>query len=410
MLEPSGIYAGEKRGAMTRHLPRLIAALFAVPLIVVAAGAGLLAQPAGAAPKATLVVGQICSCTGPEASSLGQTTPIIQAWAKWVNGHGGVDGHSVRVIVMDDGYNPATSIADAHTLVSQDHVIALFDASDEDQAWDSYALAQHVPVLGAQSAIAGYSNPDFFPPGGTLNYLIQSQALLIRKIHQTKVADVYCVELAVCQQGAEQFGSALAKYGAKLVYSEGIGFAAPNFTAQCLAAMQAGAKVLEVGDATAIASKVAMDCVRQGYDPIQINSDGVVAISWLSIPSFNGNVDIEADIPWFVRNSATSEFYAALKKYAPNVLTSPNFGEAGLQTWVTGVEFQAAATGHIQATPTSADILAGLYAFRLNTLGGLSPALTFAKGHPASNSCFFTMGIKNGKFDTPFGLKTVCVK
>ena len=43
--------------------------------------------------KAPIVIGDICSCTGPEASSVAQTTPTIEAWAKYVSAHGGIQGH-----------------------------------------------------------------------------------------------------------------------------------------------------------------------------------------------------------------------------------------------------------------------------------------------------------------------------
>ena len=45
---------------------------------------------------------------------------------------------------------------------------------------------------------------------------------------------------------------------------KGIGFAAPNYTAQCLAAKQAGATAMSVGDASSIVVKVAQDCATQG--------------------------------------------------------------------------------------------------------------------------------------------------
>ena len=61
--------------------------------------AGLMSQPAGAKTLAPLAVGDICSCTGPEASTIAQTSPTALAWASSVNAQGGIDGHKVEVIV-----------------------------------------------------------------------------------------------------------------------------------------------------------------------------------------------------------------------------------------------------------------------------------------------------------------------
>ena len=127
---------------------------------------GAFGQPAGASgSKAPLIIGDLCSCTGPEASTISQTTNVVQAWASSVNAKGGIDGHKVQIIVKDDGYNPTTSLADAQAFVQQNHVIAIFDNSDEDGVWATYIKSQHVPVIGATEANTGYQNPDFFPPG-----------------------------------------------------------------------------------------------------------------------------------------------------------------------------------------------------------------------------------------------------
>ena len=168
---------------------------------------------------------------------------------------------------------------------------------------------------------------------------------------------------------------------------------------------------MSVGDASAIVTKVAMDCATQGYDPTELGADGTVAIAWLAIPAMEGNVDVQADLPWFVHNAATKPMYAALAKYAPGVTTGPNFGEVVIQTWAAGIELQLAAeAGHLSATPTAAEITNGVYALpKGTTLGGIAPPLGgFVKGKPANNTCFYLMGINDGKFVTIDNNKPVC--
>jgi branched-chain amino acid transport system substrate-binding protein len=228
----------------------------------------------------------------------------------------------------------------------------------------------------------------------------------------TKVADVYCAEVAICAQSVPLLSAALKKVGGDLVYSAAIGFAAPNYTAQCLAAKQAGAKGMEVGDASGVVVKVASNCASQGYEPLEFGGDGTVSKSWLTTPGMQGNVDVQPDVPWFVHDAGTKEMYEALDKYAPAVPKGQNFGEVVLQTWIAGAELQlAVASGHLSATPTAAQITADLYSLpKGTTLGGLSPPISFVKGKPASNRCFFLMGINHKKFVTLDGLKPLCVK
>jgi hypothetical protein len=42
------------------------------------------------------------------------------------------------------------------------------------------------------------------------------------------------------------------------------------------------------------------------------------------------------------------------------------------------------------------------------TDGGLNPPLTFVKGKPTTVTCYFTLGIKNGKLTTPDGEMYAC--
>jgi branched-chain amino acid transport system substrate-binding protein len=389
---------------------RLLTALTLAAGLTVAAGS-LSQSAASAASKSQLLIGDLCSCTGPEASTISQTTDVVQAWAKSVNAKGGIDGHQIQITVKDDGYNPATSLADAQALVEQDHVVAILDNSDEDGSWASYIKTAKVPVIGATESDVGYTNSDFFPPGGTFNYSDGAGAVAAQKAGVKKEAALYCVEVAICQQATEQGKALLPKVGIKMVYTAGIGFAAPNYSAECLAAKQSGADAMTVGDASAIVTKVAQNCATQGFTPRELSADGAVAIAWLGVPAMNGNIDVQADLPWFVHNAATKPMYAALAKYAPAVPKGPNFGEVVIQAWAAGVELQLAAeAGKIGATPTAAQITKGLYALpKGTTLNGLSPPISFVKGKPASNNCFYEMGIKKATFVELAGGKPFCV-
>ena len=371
------------------------------------------AAPAGAASSASgVTVADLCSCTGPEASSISQTTATMQAWASWVNSHGGLAGHPVNLVVLDDGYSAAKALANAQTAINQDHAVAIFDNSDEDPSFASVVKAANVPVLGGQETESGWQNSDFFPAGATFNYTNSVGAIIAKDTGVKKIAALYCVEVSICEQSVDEGKLIASHYGIQYVYTAGIGFAAPNYTAQCLAAKQSGATAMSVGDASQIVEHVVQDCSAQDYTPRQLSSDGTVAIAWLTIPAFNGNIDSQSDFLWFVHDSATATMYDALDKYAPQVPSGPNFGEIVLQSWADGALLQAAvqaAKATSSTSITSAEIEKGLYGLPSGeTLGGLSPPLHFVKGQPANNSCFYEMGIKNAKFVVLHGGTTIC--
>lgn len=377
-------------------------------------GVGVVAgsAPAGAASGSPVVIGDLCSCTGPEASTISQTTNVMEAWASWVNSHGGLGGHPVQLMVKDDGYSPTNAVVDAQDFVSA-HVAAIFDNSDEDPSWGPIAEKAGIPVLGGQETDSGWQNPDFYPPGGTFNYTNANGAIMEKKAGIKNLAVLYCAEVAICKESTDDGKPVAAKYGIKYVYESAIGFAAPNYTAECLAAKEAGAKAMTVGDASAVVEKVVENCATQGYTPIQTSSDGTVAIAWLGIKAFDGNLDTQSDLPWFVHDSATQTMYAALDKYAPGVPKGPNFGEVVLQSWADGALLQEAvktAKATSSTAITSALIKQGLYGLPAgDTLGGLAPsALHYVKGQPANNSCFYEMGIQNSKFVWLNSHKPIC--
>lgn len=390
--------------------------LLLVSLVVAAAILTSFPAAAGARGRAKepWAIGMICSCTGPEASSTSVSAPTLVAWADAVNAKGGVDGHRIKLIVKDDATNPGTALAEVESMVSQDHVLAIFDNSDVDNAFEAYVAGHHVPVIGSYAdSTAMYTNADFFPNGSTINHEPQAFVYLARRVHAKKVADLYCAEVAICKQATEAGIPVFAKAGIKVSYTAAIGFAAPNYTAQCLAAKESGATAMTVGDASAVVVKVAQDCAAQGYKPVQISGDGTVAESWRTTPAMNGNLDVQPDIPFFVNSTpATRAMYAAIRKYEPSLATSPDFGEVVVEAWTSGLLFEAAAkAAHLGNGATPAQVIKGLYDLHGVTLGGMAPPLTFARNKPTTGiSCNFVMGIKNGKWTLPIGLKTICPK
>ena len=388
---------------------RLLTVMAMAAGLTVATGA--IGQPAGASTGSPVVFGDICSCTGAEASAIAGTSNVLQAWASWTNAHGGIAGHQVQLVIKDDALNPATSLADVQDLVTQNHIVGLFDNSDEDPSWATYIEQQKIPVFGNPESYAGQSNPDFYPQGTTFNYAVTSEAVALKLAHVKKLASMYCVEVAVCAQAVPQLAAALQKegYGTQIVYKSGIAFASPNYAAQCLAAKQAGAQAITVGDASEIVTKVAEDCAQQGYDPIELGAGGTVSSSWLTVPAMAKNIDVQEDLPWFVHDAATKDMFAAFDKYQPSIPSSVDFGETYITAWAGGQEALAAGeAGHLSATPTAAEFTTGLESLKGDTLGGLTPPLTFAKGKDHQIACFYEMAIKDGKFVTLNGGKYIC--
>lgn len=386
---------------------RLGTAAFLVTIGLV--GYGALPTPAGAASKGPLKIGLLCACSGPEASSIGITNEVFQAWGKYVNSLGGINGQKVQITVMDDSDNPTTSVTDAEKLISQDHVTVLVDNTNVDTGWAKYAQQHKVPVVGIiTSSSEMYSNPDFFPEGQTQQSVNTAEAYAAKKMGGTKLALMYCAEAAVCAEGVAPLKTAAASLKVPLVYSTSITYDAPNYTAQCVAAKQAGADVLWIAQAVTATLAAGNSCVQQGYTPIELDDDGGITAAVLNAPAFNNHIiSVQPDIPFSVKSTpGMKNMYAQLQKFDPNALAPANLGAEVQQTWATGALIQAA--GKLGGSSSSADFINGLYKLHNATLGGLTTPLTYARGKAHPINCWFYLRVQNGKFTTPYGLKAVC--
>jgi len=381
---------------------------------------GLGAGPAGAATKATnkapIKIGVVCSCTGPLASSIDVGPPALQAWADATNAKGGINGHKVQIIVKDDAFNSGTSLSEAEQLINQDGVVALVDSSDVDAAWGTYAAQHNVPVVGGGSSSQLFlTNKDFFAVGQTLDDYFINFIDAAKKVGAKNMGEFYCAEAATCQEGVAPLKATAAKVGEKIGYVTEISASAPNYTAECLAAKQAGVKALTVADAVSVVLSVAADCTQQGYTPWEIALDGAVSLSFEKAPGINNHfIGSEPDAPFFANNTpAAKAMNATIKKYAKSSYDSPNYNEQATQMYLTGLLFADAAKAGklgVGGAPTTAELYKGLYALKGDTLGGLAPPLTFSKSHPSTVDCWYWISVKNGKFVTPYGTKSVCVK
>jgi branched-chain amino acid transport system substrate-binding protein len=341
--------------------------------------------------------------------------PAYDSWVKAQNAKGGLNGHPIDLIVKDDGENPGNSVAMVHELVEQDKVIALVAISNADQAWADYVTSKGIPVVGGNvSSLLLFTNPLFFSPGQTTDSLPVSVMTAAKKVGASKVAVVYCAESPICQQLVDPTQKAATQVGVTVSYITGVPAAAPNYTAQCLAAKQSGATAFFVAHAVSVVQAVADSCTKQGYTPTFIAQDGAVAQSFVTSPGLSdGFLGVQTNLPFSVTDTPEAQrMIAAFQQYNPDMLKDPNYNEIVVEEWTSGLMLEAAATrgklGANGTNPTSQQILDGLHTFTKETLNGMAPGLTFKAGQPNPVPCWFWQGTKDGKWTLPYGPNPEC--
>jgi branched-chain amino acid transport system substrate-binding protein len=364
----------------------------------------------GAAP---VKVGFICSCTAAQGATIALSKQAYVAWVDAQNAAGGILGHPIQLFTADDAGNPATAVTEVKQFVQQDHVQVIAAEVEDQSSWASYVAAQKIPVVGTDGAgLAYYSNPDFYFPGQTYDSLAAAVVAGAKKAGGTKLGVYYCAESPTCQELVAPVKAAASKAGLQVVYTGSISATAPNYTAQCLAAKQAGADVLWIGDASSIVSHVAQNCSTQGYNPIEVSVAGATGSNFNSLPGFSKFIGVQSVIPFTVKNTAgTQAMIAAFDKYAPGLTGNAGYGGAATQPWVSGLALvQSLKNGGLTATadPTAAMITNGLNMFKGETLGGMSPPITWTAGTPHAVDCWFYVGASNGTWTLPDGTSSTC--
>jgi branched-chain amino acid transport system substrate-binding protein len=384
---------------------RVVAVLAALSLGATLAITATSGVSGAAGTKATLVVGSIASTNGsclPQASN--DVPTATSNWATYVNKHGGIAGHKVQVIQYNDNCDPGQSTADAQKLIAA-HVLAIFDNTEFDSAWDAAVQSAGIPVIcGIETGNNPncFTNSNSFPTGATVLAGLYGNVAAAKLAGAKSFAVVYCTEVAACAQALPLFSNYSKQVGLTYVNPLAASETAPSYTAQCVEFNSEHADA--VFPAGPPSDKFAVSCAQQGYHPIITQSAGTWLNRYLKVSALNNSTGTYPNVPWTLTSTPTEKAFHAAEGKLINSSYSP-YNVSG--AYAAGLLFQTAAA-QVSATPTTQDIYNGLYAASGTTLGGFAPPLTFTKGKPGSVSCFFIVSIKKGKFVAPLGGKTKC--
>ncbi|EFC85770.1 ABC transporter substrate-binding protein [Parafrankia sp. EUN1f] len=353
-----------------------------------------------------IVVGALCSCTAAFTGGAFSLVPeVIDAWVSHTNDNGGINGHPVRVTLLDDAGNPAKTLQNAKKLVEQDKVPAILMATVMPSAAD-YLKAADIPLIGFDFAFGPYSFPNLFTTGADQWTAAVASVDIAKRLGAKKYGYMFC------DPGCDQ-PDALAKATTEQLgvgyFSTPISLSQPDYIAQCLAAKEAGVDGLQIGSNGAGVSKVAGQCASQGFEPPLIGGAFIATQTVLNDFSLQG-AKLWSSLANYQGTSlpGAKAFTEAMTTYAKDAFTNPEFTPQYETTWAAGEMFKAAAeAGGVGPTSKPADVFNGLYSLKDETLGGLTAPTTYEKGTFWRTPCYFESTIDSGKLTG--GDKPICV-
>jgi len=109
-------------------------------------------------------IGHIGPYSGP-ASAYGAIGKTIAAYIDKVNGEGGVNGRKIKLVSLDDAYNPAKTVEQARKLVEEEEVLLVFNplGTASNSAIQKYMNAKKVPQLFVATGATKWGDPKNFP-------------------------------------------------------------------------------------------------------------------------------------------------------------------------------------------------------------------------------------------------------
>lgn len=212
--------------------------------------------------RAEILIGQTAGFTGTVASSVKETTDGAKLYLDQVNRNGGVNGERIKLISLDDKFDPKLAAENAKTLITQNNVLALFltRGTPHNQAIMPLLTEHRVPLVAPSTgamALHKPVNPWLFNVRATYQReaerAVRHLSLIgIDRIGVVQVDDSFGADAAVGVQ------TGFAAVGKNAAFFEKFDRAQPDFKAAVAKTLSTSAQaVIFLGSGQAVADGVA---------------------------------------------------------------------------------------------------------------------------------------------------------
>jgi len=222
---------------------------------------------------------------------------------------------------------------------------------------------------------------------------------------QKKASLQYCREAPTCKTMADDIRKLAPQAGIEIVHEAQTTLTQPDYTAEVLAARNAGANLLILATESFSAIRTIRSAHRQDWHPLVATQHSAVDARFVA----DGGADVEGVllgagiVSW--DSPKMADYRAAMNRYAPGGVLA-NISQ---YAYMAGKLLETMAVSW-PAQPTTADVVKGLYALRGETLGGTIPPLAYKEGvgHDASDMCVIPTRVEGSKFVAQNGENFLC--
>ena len=146
----------------------------------------------------TVTIGSTQPLTGPVAPGYSEISQASDAYFKYINAAGGINGRTITYKYLDDAYNPTQTVAQTRKLITQDKVYAIFNAlgTPTHEKVVDFLNQNKVPDLFVASGCLCWDNVSAHPYtfGWQVDYTVEGKILgqyIKQKFPGKKIAYFY---------------------------------------------------------------------------------------------------------------------------------------------------------------------------------------------------------------------------
>jgi ABC-type branched-subunit amino acid transport system substrate-binding protein len=391
-----------KRAICMQHLNRYTvgAGILALTAGLAACGSSSGGNSSGGASKAPITIGLLTSITGPYAEVTGGGVNGADAYAKWVNSHGGVAGHKLVIKAFDDAGSTTQSLASARAAVAQG-VTALVSTSYVLTSAEPYLQSAKIPVVGSDVDPGFAQGKYFFSIFGDTFSVSPVQAVesyyMSTVLHASKIAYVTSntAGLVLAMQSYVKVGTDY--FNETPVYTN------YNIDVTNTTALLSVAEAIKSSGAQAVLGYLSgTEGPQLQVDLNNIGSKAVV------IGTENGNPSVPSQYGSPVNGYTYAAVVApvtatddpGIKQYISAMGASSPYLQTGEAAYasvamIVGAMDKAAAAGE---PITSANVAAQLNKLDNDNVGGLLAPLSYPQDHAQFDNCYAYEQVQNGKW------------
>ena len=243
----------------------------------------------------TILLGGTSPLSGP-ASAYSSVARGANAYFKYANSRGGVNGRTIEYKFVDDGYNPSQTVQATRQLVEQDKVFAIFNAlgTEHNVATRDYLNSMRVPQLFVASGATTFGRDHAKYPW-TIGFQPSYQAegwIYGKYLTRTKPSAKVAVLLQNDDYGKDLMAGlkqGIARSKVKIIAAEPYEVTASDIQSQIAKLKSSGANVLALFATPRFAIQGYVFANRLGWRPLIINNAVSSASNIMTLASEGGS-------------------------------------------------------------------------------------------------------------------------